>query len=113
MSWTGSHCKTCSGASHAKNIDCCNALFAGLPTSTIAPLQRVQNAAARLVIQLGPRDHVTQGLRELHLLPIQAPVLYKLYVLMYDVHVGNSPSYIRDIVTTCRSATTDDIADDS
>ena len=24
---------------------------------------------------------------------------------MYDVHVGNSPSYIRDIVTTRRSAT--------
>jgi len=24
---------------------------------------------------------------------------------MYDVHVGNSPSYTRDIVTTCRFAT--------
>jgi len=51
-------------------IDFCNALFAGLPTSTIAPLQRVQNSAPRLVLQLGPRDHVTQGLRELHWLPI-------------------------------------------
>ena len=81
-------------------IDFCNALFAGLPVSTIAPLQRVQNAAARLVLQLGPRDHITQGLRQLHWLPIHARVLYKLCVLMYDVHVGNSPSYIRDIVTT-------------
>jgi len=85
-------------------IDFCNALFAGLPTSTIAPLQRVQNAADRLVLQLGPRDHVSQGLRELHWLPIHTRVLYKLCVLMYDVHVGNSPSYIRDIVATCRSA---------
>ena len=73
--------------------------------STIAPLLRVQNAAARLVIQLGQRDHVTQRLRELHWLPIHAQVVYKLCVLMYDIHVGNSPSYIRDIVTACRSAT--------
>jgi len=53
-----------------------SALFASLPASTIAPLQRVQNAAARLVLQLGrPRDHISQGLRELHWLPIRARVL--------------------------------------
>ena len=59
-------------------VDFCNALFASLPASTIAPLQRVQNAAARLVLQLGPRDHISQGLRELHWLPINARVRYKL-----------------------------------
>ena len=35
-------------------LDYCNAILAGLPRSTIAPLQRVQNAAARLVARLGP-----------------------------------------------------------
>jgi len=39
-------------------LDYCNAVLAGLPRSTIAPLQRVQNAAARVVARLGPRDHV-------------------------------------------------------
>ena len=38
-------------------LDYCNATLAGLPKSTIAPLQRVQNAAARLVARLGPYDH--------------------------------------------------------
>ena len=45
-------------------LDYCNAILAGLPRSTIAPLQRVQNAAARLVVCLGSYDHMTdpQGL---------------------------------------------------
>jgi hypothetical protein len=30
-------------------LDYCNAVLAGLPKSTVAPLQRVQNAAARLI----------------------------------------------------------------
>jgi len=34
-------------------IDYCNSALAGLPQTTIAPLQRVQNAAARLVFELG------------------------------------------------------------
>ena len=40
-------------------LDYCNAILANLPASTLAPLQRVLNAAARLVMNLGPRDHVT------------------------------------------------------
>ena len=38
-------------------LDYCITVLAGFPRSTIAPLQRVQNAAARLVAHLGPRDH--------------------------------------------------------
>ena len=45
-------------------LDYCNAILAGLPRSTIAPLQRVQNAAARLVAILGPYDHVTATLKD-------------------------------------------------
>ena len=32
----------------ACQLDCCNSLYAGLPACDIAPLQSVQNAAARL-----------------------------------------------------------------
>ena len=39
-------------------LDYCNAPLIGLPFSTIAPSQRVQNAAARLLLELSRRDHV-------------------------------------------------------
>jgi len=35
-------------------LDYCNVVLAGLPASTIDPLQRVLNAAARLVYESGP-----------------------------------------------------------
>ena len=45
-------------------LDYCNTVLANLPMSNVAPLQRVQNAAARLIKGLRPRDHVTLALRD-------------------------------------------------
>ena len=42
-------------------LEYCNSLFAEIPWSTVAPLQRVHNAAARLVVGLSPCDHVSQA----------------------------------------------------
>ena len=74
-------------------------MLAGLPAFTIEPLQRVQNAAVRLIFQLGPKDHVTQGLHQLHWLPISYCITFTLCVLMYAAHPGNSPTYTND--TSC------------
>ena len=40
-------------------LDYCNAALAGLPHATDAPLQRVQNSAARLIFKLSSREHVS------------------------------------------------------
>ena len=51
-------------------LDYCNSLLAGLPACATRPLQRIQNAAARLVFNLPRCSHVTLLLISLHWLPI-------------------------------------------
>jgi len=86
-------------------LDYCNAILAGLPKSTIAPLQRAQNAAARLIGLVAPRDHVTSMLQQLHWLPVQYRITYKLCLLMHLIHTSQAPSYLTDIVTQTASVT--------
>ena len=74
-------------------------MFAALPSVTLAPLRRVMNAAVRFVVGLGPRDHTSEAQRELHWLPIEQRITYKLCVIMHSVETGSAPEYISDMVT--------------
>ena len=81
-------------------LDYCNSVLAHLPASTLAPLQRVINAAARMVVDLGPRDHVTPALYELHWLPIAERIKFKLCLLVHHSINGRAPSYLTELVTS-------------
>jgi len=85
-------------------LDYCNALLAGLPCSTIQHLQRVENAAARLVCDLRPHDHVTPALKQLHWLPIKSRIVYKLCLLMHIIHTGRAPEYLVDSMSPMASS---------
>ena len=76
----------------------CNSILAELPKSTITSLQRVQNAAARMLLNLRPRDSISHGLRQLHWLPIESRIQFKLCLLMHLIHTGRCPSYISETV---------------
>ena len=80
-------------------LDYCNAVLASLPASTLAPFHRVLHAAARLVLDLWPRDHVSLALRELHWLPIVQRINYKLCLLVYKSSLGLEPAYITNMLT--------------
>jgi hypothetical protein len=79
----------------------CNSLFVGLLASTIAPLQRVQKAAARLEFGLGSRHHITPAMIQLHWLPVRQRFTYKLCILMYGAQCGVLPSYLTGHLSSC------------
>lgn len=84
-------------------LDYCNSVLAGLPRATLEPLQRVQNAAARLILDLNLWDHVTPGLHQLHWLPVRFRIQYKLCSMMQAIHSGRCPVYLTESVHTVAS----------
>ena len=81
-------------------LDYCNSVLAHLPASTLAPLHRVINGAARMVVDLGQCDHVTPALYELHWLPIAERIKFKLCLLVHHSINGRAPSYLTELVTS-------------
>jgi len=79
-------------------LDYCNSVLAALPTSTLQPLQRVQNAAARLVFSLSRSDHVMPTLIQLNWLPVSYRIKFKLCCLVHAIHYGHSLAYLTETV---------------
>ena len=76
-------------------------LLFGLPKAEIARLQRVQNAAARLILGIGKFSHITPALYELHwLLPISLRIDYKILLLTFKCIYGLAPTYLSDLISS-------------
>jgi len=82
-------------------VDYCNTVFAGAPKFITDRLQRVLNAAARVVSDTRKFDRGLSRLMhtELHWLDIPERVQYKLGVLIYRCQHNQAPRYLTDHCT--------------
>lgn len=69
-------------------LDYCNSLYMNIGKDNIYKLQKVQNAAARLILGRRQRDSASSALRQLHWLNIDARVMFKILLLVHKVLRG-------------------------
>ena len=87
-------------------LDFCNSVLAGITTEQLNRLQRIQNCAARLIMKKRKYDHITPILRELHWLPIEFRVQFKLAVLAFRHFEGTLPAYLSATLRTYQPSRT-------
>jgi hypothetical protein len=82
------------------HIDYGNSLLYGIPKYQLDRLQRVLNAAARVVCLIPKFDHITPTLMKFHWLPVKHRVLFKILLIVYKAFHGLAPKYICDLCYT-------------
>ena len=60
---------------------------------------RVQNAAARLVVQESRFCHITPLLKSLHWLPVKYRIVFKILLITFKVIHGLAPAYISELIS--------------
>ena len=83
----------------SSRLDYCNSLFFGLNKSEINKLQKVQNAAARLVLERRKCDSIRTGLINLHWLRIEERIVFKILVTVYKCLHDMAPNELSELIT--------------
>jgi hypothetical protein len=80
-------------------LDYCNSLLYGIANVHLSKLQRVQNAAARLIVGLPRYSSITPVLFSLHWLPVRFRVNFKVLLLTFKCLHCLAPKYLSDLVS--------------
>jgi len=98
ITWTKSSLEILIHAFITNKLDYCDSLLTGLPKYLIKRIQPVQNAAARLVSGSKKHDHITPILHELHGLPVERRITYKILSTTFKCLNNLTPSFLPDLI---------------
>ena len=87
----------------SSRLDSFNSLLFGIPQQQLTKLQRIQNAAARLVTKSKKSDNITPILFKLHWLSIAQRIDYKILITVFKALHGLAPQYLTDLLQISKS----------
>ena len=84
----------------SSRLDFGNVLLYNLSQTKLAKLQKLQNAAARIVTLTKKHTHITPILKSLHWLPIEQRIKFKILLSVFHCVQGSAPQYNSSLVNT-------------
>ena len=79
-------------------LDNGNSLLFGLPDYLIEKLQRIQNNAARILTRAAKYEHITPVLQDLHWLPVESRIKFKILLLTFKCLNSLAPEYLSELL---------------
>ena len=73
-------------------------MLSGVHDYLLYRLQKVQNAAAKVILGGERKDHVTDHLKDLHWLPLSQRYVFKILLLVYKALNDKGPVYLKDLL---------------
>ena len=95
-----SHLETLLHSVISSKLDYCNIILYGITKSNLNKLQKLQNAAARLVYKLPRRSRtsVSDLIRKLHWLRVDEHIIFKMMTIVYKFFTSNGPAFINHLL---------------
>ena len=84
----------------SSRLDYCNGLLFGITKQNLSKLQKVQNKAARICLNVSRKSRISSMtlLKELHWLPISFRIDFKVLLLTYKCLNNMAPKYLSDLL---------------
>ena len=89
----------------SSHLDYCNIIYLGLSRKLINKLQKLQNAAIRLIFKVRARHPVSSLFRNLHWLNIEQRVVFKVLLVVYKCINGLAPDVLKSLITVRNTET--------
>ena len=80
-------------------LNYCNNILYGINGYLVSQLQHCQSNVARIVSLRQKYDQITPVLKELHWLPVEKRIIYKIVLLAYMAQHGMAPAYLSSLVS--------------